>query len=74
MEDDNHYDDLVTDAPENARHADPEAFEDEESWWSRTFEEIENGILAPVPPDGPRHGLLHRNDAGEWTAATPTDK
>lgn len=74
MEEDDGYDNLVADTLEHARDADPEAFEDEESWWSRTFEEIENGILAPIPPDGPRHGLLHRDDSGEWIAAAPTDK
>lgn len=47
MESDDRYDDLVAETLERARNADPEAFEDEESWWSMTFEEVENGILAP---------------------------
>jgi hypothetical protein len=73
MEDDDGYEGLVANTLERARNADPEAFDDEESWWSRTFEEIENGVLAPVPPGGPRHGLLERNETGEWTPAGPQE-
>lgn len=46
-EDDDRYEGLVTETIEQARQADPQAFEDEESWWSRVFEEIEFGVLAP---------------------------
>ncbi|MEV4349018.1 SUKH-4 family immunity protein [Actinoplanes sp. NPDC049596] len=46
-EDDPTYDGLVADAIDRARRADQEAFEDEESWWSIVFEEVENGVLAP---------------------------
>jgi hypothetical protein len=71
MEADDGYEDLVADTLERGRNADPDAFQDEESWWSRTFEEIENGVLAPVPLDGPHYGLYGRDESAEWTAARP---
>lgn len=46
-EDDDRYEGLVAETVESARQVDPQAFEDEESWWSRVFEEVEYGILAP---------------------------
>lgn len=46
-EDNDRYDGLVAETIERAHEADPRAFEDEESWWSRVFEEIEYGVLAP---------------------------
>lgn len=41
------YESLVTEVVDQAHAADPSIFEDEESWWSRVFEEIEYGVLAP---------------------------
>lgn len=46
-EDDDRYDCLAAETIERAHEADPRTFEDEESWWSRVFEEIEYGVLAP---------------------------
>ncbi|SDT81225.1 SUKH-4 immunity protein [Actinoplanes derwentensis] len=46
-EDDDAYEGLVEDVLRRARQADPEMFDDEESWWSRVFEEVELGVLAP---------------------------
>lgn len=45
LEDD--YDDWAHDVIDRARQADPRAFSDEESWWSRVFEEVELGVLVP---------------------------
>ncbi|MFF8841768.1 SUKH-4 family immunity protein [Streptomyces sp. NPDC015127] len=41
------YDDWAHDVIDRARQADPRAFSDEESWWSRVFEEVELGVLVP---------------------------
>lgn len=46
-EDDDAYDALVERVVSEAGDVDPEVFESEESWWSRVFEEIELGSLAP---------------------------
>ncbi|WP_033329698.1 SUKH-4 family immunity protein [Streptomyces yerevanensis] len=45
MDDD--YDDWAHDVIGRARQADPMAFSDEDSWWSRVFEEVELGVLVP---------------------------
>ncbi|WP_308406819.1 SUKH-4 family immunity protein [Streptomyces sp. AC555_RSS877] len=47
QEEDDSYDALVEQVVTEAGDADPEVFEDEDSWWSRVFEEIELGSLAP---------------------------
>ncbi|MFK3735196.1 SUKH-4 family immunity protein [Streptomyces sp. NPDC088090] len=44
---DDDYEDYVEDVIERARQCDPRVFEDEESWWSRVFEEVELGALVP---------------------------
>ncbi|MFF5900252.1 SUKH-4 family immunity protein [Streptomyces argenteolus] len=44
---DDDYEDYVEDVLERARRSDPVVFEDEESWWSRVFEEVELGVLVP---------------------------
>ncbi|MER6480686.1 SUKH-4 family immunity protein [Streptomyces filamentosus] len=44
---DDDYEDHVEDVMERARQCDPRVFEDEESWWSRVFEEVELGALVP---------------------------
>ncbi|MFB8392685.1 SUKH-4 family immunity protein [Streptomyces yangpuensis] len=44
---DDDYEDYVEDVIERARQCDPRVFEDEESWWSRVFEEVELGVLVP---------------------------
>ncbi|MFE0643773.1 SUKH-4 family immunity protein [Streptomyces sp. NPDC058877] len=44
------YEDFVDEVVERARESDPEAFADEESWWSRVFEEVELGVLVPEEP------------------------
>ncbi|MFD4912320.1 SUKH-4 family immunity protein [Streptomyces virginiae] len=44
---DDDYEDYVEDVNERARRSDPGVFEDEESWWSRVFEEVELGVLVP---------------------------
>ncbi|MFD9722518.1 SUKH-4 family immunity protein [Streptomyces sp. NPDC059072] len=44
---DDDYEDYVEDVIERARQCDPTVFEDEESWWSRVFEEVELGVLVP---------------------------
>ncbi|MFG2901003.1 SUKH-4 family immunity protein [Streptomyces zaomyceticus] len=44
---DDDYEDYVEDVIERARTCDPRVFEDEESWWSRVFEEVELGALVP---------------------------
>ncbi|MEV4282262.1 SUKH-4 family immunity protein [Actinoplanes xinjiangensis] len=46
-EDDDGYEELVEEVLRRAREPDPQMFEDEESWWSRVFEEVELGVLAP---------------------------
>jgi hypothetical protein len=46
-EEDDDYEDYVEGVIERARHGDPSAFEDEDSWWSRVFEEVELGALVP---------------------------
>ncbi|PWK52661.1 SUKH-4 immunity protein of toxin-antitoxin system [Actinoplanes xinjiangensis] len=46
-EDDDGYEELVGEVLRRAGEADPEMFENEESWWSRVFEEVELGVLAP---------------------------
>ncbi|MFJ3913698.1 SUKH-4 family immunity protein [Streptomyces vinaceus] len=48
---DDDYEDYVEDVIDRARQSDPRAFEDEESWWSRVFEEVELGLLAPEDPE-----------------------
>ncbi|MFK0236746.1 SUKH-4 family immunity protein [Streptomyces vinaceus] len=48
---DDDYEDYVEDVTERARQSDPRVFEDEESWWSRVFEEVELGLLAPEDPE-----------------------
>ncbi len=45
MDDD--YDDWAHEVIDRARQVDPMAFADEESWWSRVFEEVELGVLVP---------------------------
>ncbi|MFC8202097.1 SUKH-4 family immunity protein [Streptomyces sp. NPDC057298] len=44
---DDDYEDFVEDVIERARQSDPRVFEDEETWWSRVFEEVELGVLVP---------------------------
>ncbi|MFF1369027.1 SUKH-4 family immunity protein [Streptomyces virginiae] len=44
---DDDYEDYVEAVHERARRSDPGVFEDEESWWSRVFEEVELGVLVP---------------------------
>ncbi|MFB6578794.1 SUKH-4 family immunity protein [Streptomyces sp. NPDC056402] len=44
---DDDYEDYVEDVIERVRQSDPRVFEDEESWWSRVFEEVELGVLVP---------------------------
>ncbi|WP_405786503.1 SUKH-4 family immunity protein [Streptomyces sp. NBC_01367] len=44
---DDDYEDYVEDVLARARQSDPVVFEDEESWWSRVFEEVELGVLVP---------------------------
>lgn len=46
-EEEGDYEDFVATTVEAARAFDPSVFDDEESWWSRVFEEVEYGILAP---------------------------
>ncbi|GAA1635528.1 SUKH-4 family immunity protein [Actinoplanes couchii] len=46
-EDDDAYEGLVEDVLRRARQADPVMFDDEDSWWSRVFEEVELGVLGP---------------------------
>lgn len=46
-EEDDAYDSFVERTLADAETADPEIFEDEESWWARVFEEVELGSLAP---------------------------
>lgn len=46
-EEDDCYEELVSSTIDGGRQADRDVFEDEESWWSRVFEEIEYGVLAP---------------------------
>ncbi|MQY07482.1 SUKH-4 family immunity protein [Actinomadura macrotermitis] len=46
-DEDDDYEDYVEDVIERARQSDPRVFEDEDSWWSRVFEEVELGVLAP---------------------------
>ncbi|WP_407836594.1 SUKH-4 family immunity protein [Streptomyces sp. DSM 116496] len=41
------YEDFVENVIEQARQSDPDVFEDEDSWWSRVFEEVELGALGP---------------------------
>ncbi|MFJ6577038.1 SUKH-4 family immunity protein [Streptomyces sp. NPDC091368] len=41
------YEEYVEDVLEQARRSDPGAFADDESWWSRVFEEVELGVLVP---------------------------
>ncbi|MFJ3176685.1 SUKH-4 family immunity protein [Streptomyces roseus] len=44
---DDDYEDYVEDMSERARQCDQRVFEDEDSWWSRVFEEVELGVLVP---------------------------
>jgi len=44
---DDDYQDWADALVERARHADPRALSDEDSWWSRVFEEVELGVLVP---------------------------
>ncbi|MFG2985413.1 SUKH-4 family immunity protein [Streptomyces sp. NPDC048258] len=44
---DDDYEDYIEDVIERARQSDPSGFEDEDSWWSRVFEEVELGVLGP---------------------------
>ncbi|MEU6161921.1 SUKH-4 family immunity protein [Streptomyces sp. NPDC047130] len=46
-EDDEGYEDYVSALLDQAQQADPAAFDDEDAWWSRVFEEVELGVLAP---------------------------
>ncbi|WP_455354060.1 SUKH-4 family immunity protein [Streptomyces sp. SYSU K217416] len=50
-DEDDDYDDFVEEVIERAGQADPQAFVDEESWWSRAFEEVELGALGPEDPE-----------------------
>jgi hypothetical protein len=45
MDDD--YEDWAHKVIDRAQRVDPMAFADEESWWSRVFEEVELGVLVP---------------------------
>ncbi|MEW2586803.1 SUKH-4 family immunity protein [Streptomyces virginiae] len=51
-EEDDGYEDFLADAVERARLCDPAVFEDEDSWWSRVFEEVELGVLGTWPAQG----------------------
>ncbi|MFE2871517.1 hypothetical protein [Embleya sp. NPDC059259] len=44
---DDDHDDYVEDVIEQARQGDPAMSEDEDSWRSRVFEEVELGVLGP---------------------------
>ncbi|MFJ5265823.1 SUKH-4 family immunity protein [Streptomyces sp. NPDC088387] len=44
---DDGYDDYAEGVIERARQSDPRAFEDEDSWWSRVFEEAGFEVLVP---------------------------
>ncbi|MFB6517986.1 SUKH-4 family immunity protein [Streptomyces sp. NPDC056401] len=44
---DDDYEDYVDDVIEQARQCDPSVFEEEDSWWSRVFEEVGLGVLVP---------------------------
>ncbi|MEU3609513.1 SUKH-4 family immunity protein [Streptomyces sp. NPDC035033] len=44
---DDDYDEWAGDVIDRARQADPSVFSDENSWWSRVFEEVELGVLVP---------------------------
>ncbi|MGC3000645.1 SUKH-4 family immunity protein [Streptomyces sp. G35A] len=46
-EEDEDYDDYVAELLARAEREDPAAFSDEDSWWSRVFEEVELGVLGP---------------------------
>lgn len=46
-EDDDSYDAAVSEVTERFHQADSKAFEDENSWWSLTFNEIELGAIGP---------------------------
>ncbi|MBO0819842.1 MAG: SUKH-4 family immunity protein [Nocardiopsaceae bacterium] len=58
-EDDDQYDRAVSEATERAHQADLKAFEDDNSWWSLTFDEIENGVIGPEgDSDDPMDGVV----------------
>ncbi|MFF2996992.1 SUKH-4 family immunity protein [Streptomyces sp. NPDC057950] len=46
-DEDDDYEHFAQDVIDQARRADPDAFADDESWWSRVFEEVELGVLVP---------------------------
>lgn len=46
-EDDDRYDTAISEVTERAHQADLKAFEDEDSWWSLNFDEIEIGAIGP---------------------------
>lgn len=46
-EEDDDYDDLVQGMIENFTSVDDSAFDDEDHWWARIFEEVELGVLGP---------------------------
>ncbi|WP_423832689.1 SUKH-4 family immunity protein [Streptomyces manipurensis] len=55
-DEDDDYEDWAAGVIERARRADPPVFTDEDSWWSRVFEEVELGVLGPVQADGSAGG------------------
>ncbi|MFF0548608.1 SUKH-4 family immunity protein [Streptomyces sp. NPDC004311] len=55
-DEDDDYEDWAAGVIERARRADPTVFADEDSWWSRVFEEVELGVLCPVQADGSNGG------------------
>ncbi|MFC1438207.1 SUKH-4 family immunity protein [Streptacidiphilus sp. N1-10] len=46
-EDDEDHEDYIADLLDQAQQEDPDAFGDEDAWWSRVFEEVELGVLGP---------------------------
>jgi hypothetical protein len=47
-EDDEDYEDYIAELLDQAQQEDPDAFSDEDAWWSRVFEEVELGVLGPA--------------------------
>lgn len=58
-EDDDSYDAAVSEVMERVHRADSRAFEDKNSWWSLTFNEIEIGAIGPGgESDDPADGIV----------------
>jgi hypothetical protein len=70
-DDEEAYENLVEAVVLRAVSGDPEAFEDSENWWPRTFEEV--GYTAPRMPlgDDPLYRYVRRDESGQWVLEHP---